>query len=131
MFPSVTCLHGPSDACQLSLILFVSLRLLWVTFCLFVFSTFLGNYIYSLVDAKNSTDIRPLSIKPIIAGDFRGLWTYQYLRNRLYASGSSHCDRHTKILIHYTNTVELFWEMAGRKGVRHKKCFQHALFLRF
>ncbi|CAH3171857.1 unnamed protein product [Porites evermanni] len=27
-----------------------------------------GNYIYSLVDAKNATDIRPLSIKPIIAG---------------------------------------------------------------
>ncbi|XP_073231626.1 tetratricopeptide repeat protein 4-like [Porites lutea] len=33
----------------------------------------LGNYIHSLEDAKNATDIRPLSIKPIIAGDFRGL----------------------------------------------------------
>ncbi|CAH3164427.1 unnamed protein product, partial [Porites lobata] len=28
----------------------------------------LGNYIYSLVDAKNATDLRPLSIKPMIAG---------------------------------------------------------------
>ncbi|XP_073247422.1 tetratricopeptide repeat protein 4-like [Porites lutea] len=27
-----------------------------------------GNYIYSLVDAKEATDIRPLSVKPIIAG---------------------------------------------------------------
>ncbi|KAM7440465.1 HSP70/90 co-chaperone, partial [Porites harrisoni] len=29
-----------------------------------------GNYIYSLVDAKNATDIRPLSIEPIIAGAY-------------------------------------------------------------
>ncbi|XP_073254337.1 tetratricopeptide repeat protein 4-like [Porites lutea] len=28
----------------------------------------LGNYIYSLTDAKNAMDRRPLSIKPIIAG---------------------------------------------------------------
>ena len=40
-------------------------------FCSFEFSTFIGNYIYSLVDVKNATDIRPLAIKPIIAGNFR------------------------------------------------------------
>ena len=30
-----------------------------------------------------------------------------------------------------TLTNELFYEMARRKGVRHKKCFQHALFYDF
>ena len=33
------------------------------------FSTFIGRFIYSLVDTKNATDIRPSSIKPIIAGN--------------------------------------------------------------
>ena len=45
-----------------------------MTSCLFVFSTFIGNYIYSLADAKNARDIRPLSIKPIIAGNFRRIF---------------------------------------------------------
>ena len=39
----------------------------------FVFATFLGNYIYSLVDAKEATDMRPLSVKPIIAGNSKDL----------------------------------------------------------
>ena len=36
---------------------------------MFFFSTFIGSFIFSLVDAKNATDIRPSSIKPIIAGN--------------------------------------------------------------
>ena len=47
----------------------------------------------------------------------------------LYASGSSHCDRHRYWYTRRTLTNELFLEIAGRKGARHKKCFQHALFL--
>ena len=42
---------------------------LLLTFCLCFFSTFIGSFIYSLVDAKNATDIRPSSIKPIVAGN--------------------------------------------------------------
>ena len=52
--------------------LLLLLFLLLIISYYFYFSTFIGNYIYSLVDAKNATDIRPLFILPIIAGNFHG-----------------------------------------------------------
>ena len=41
--------------------------ILWLCF----FKTFLGNYIYSLVDAKYARDIQPLLMEPITVGNFK------------------------------------------------------------
>ena len=58
-----------------------SLRLLLrVIFWLCFFKTFLGNYIYSLVDAKYAREIQPLSVEPIIAGNFKGFFFFIILQ---------------------------------------------------
>ena len=60
-----------------------SLRLsLRVIFWLCFFKTFLGNYIYSLVDAKYARDIQPLSIEPIIAGNFKRFFFFFFHSSR-------------------------------------------------
>ena len=75
----------------------------------FVVSTFLGNYIYSLVDAKEATDMQPLSVKPIIAGNSKGLE-----KNRVYdvvkAFEFNHIltqNRNRRSLIIYLNFFKL------------------------
>ncbi|KAM7433815.1 Tetratricopeptide repeat protein 4 [Porites harrisoni] len=61
----------------------------------------LGNYIYSLVDAKEATDMRPLSVKPIIAG------AKALTRLNLFKLAITWCDRGLAIETENTALMEL------------------------
>ena len=56
--------------CFSRFVIYLACCIVWKLLVTFeFFSNVIGNYIYSLVDAKNATDLRPLSIKPMIAGN--------------------------------------------------------------